>query len=682
MTTSANNGESKNDVMATEKIAGGNAMKSRILPALAFVALLGVFLVAPSCGNGPGNVNCPVCGTNQNGSVGLIDVMIVPEHNPNGEPGGPFNVFDISWVDPVNRLFYVSDRIGLDVPMFSTISNTAIFAIGGDNSVSEAGNNFSPCFDDPTSGNQVIPPITTAQGNYTRFGCKTMNFRLPGFFGPNGHFGGYMGAQCCASRANSLNPLAGPNGLEVSADGKFLFTGNGSSSFAIFDLRPTLANPTMAPTVIAVIPTGTSPDYDGPDGIALCNASANGRAFSDPTCGDLRGDELATTGGFVTAADGKQHFLVGIINGDPGLPFFTIIDVSGVINGALTPPPAPATLAELQLAHCLPVNYVANSMAPYSPGGGNNTAIGNGPNTTFTRNYPSCIVGQIYYDGAVQNNQNVPVDDVGNNGPPGGGPEVSNFPCPDPSLEFSVSPTRIAVPSGVSGHGVGLGGAEVPCHHGPILDINTGVYDPTCDPTAVGAICQGAVAPAGLGGMVFNPNTGHFLLTNSNSTANITVGSVDEIDPRIGNPDGPVVINSFPIPSCMPTGVSVGPGTDVLVGCADHDGRTFAPSTVIINGTTGEILTTINNVGAVDETWFNPGDNRYYLAARDMPTGPVLGVIDAGTRKWLQNVPTNGNAHSVAADPKNNHIYVPLPSGSANCQSAQQDGCVGVYARD
>ena len=24
---------------------------------------------------------------------------------------------------------------------------------------------------------------------------------------------------------------------------------------------------------------------------------------------------------------------------------------------------------------------------------------------------------------------------------------------------------------------------DVACHHGPILDIHTGVYDPTCDPT-------------------------------------------------------------------------------------------------------------------------------------------------------------------------------------------------------
>ena len=107
--------------------------------------------------------------------------MLVPEHNGTGEPGGPFNIFDISWVDPVNRLYYVSDRVGLDVPSFNSITNIAISAIGGDNSIAEAGNNASACIND-SEGNQIIPPITTAQGNYTRFGCKTMGFALPGRF--------------------------------------------------------------------------------------------------------------------------------------------------------------------------------------------------------------------------------------------------------------------------------------------------------------------------------------------------------------------------------------------------------------------------------------------------------------------------------------------------------------------
>jgi hypothetical protein len=650
-------------------------MNTRMVPLRNLVTLFGVLLFLNSCGGGPSD--CPVCGTAKNGPIGLIDVMLVPEHNPNGEPGGPFNIFDISWVDPTNRSYFVSDRIGLDVPVFSTVSNIALWAIGGDNSVAEAGDNASSCWVDTSTGataGETIPPITSAQGNYTRFGCKTNTFRLPGFFGPNGHFGGFLGGQCCASRSNNLNPLSGPNGLEVSSDGNFMFVGNGSSALFVFDLAPMIAANYSAPPVLtAVIPTGSTPDYDGPTGVTGCMASADGRAFSDPSCGDLRADELVTTGGVVTfPQDGSSRFLVAIINGDPGLPFVSIIDATGIVTRS----------TNNQLAHCLPyasATYTAadvGTQAPFSPG-----------STNFTANYASCILGQIYYDGALQNDTTSFIDDGGANGPVGS----AAFPCPDPSLQFYGTAPGVpgaAVPSGASGHAAGSN-PDVACHHGPQVTATTatqvgGVFCPAGPGTPAG--CVGAVAPAGLGGMIYYPPTHTFLLTNGNTTSDITVGSVDVIDPlhpvTVAGVTKyvPVIINSFPIYDCMPTGVNLGPGTDVMVGCADHDGRAFAPNTVIINGTTGAVLATINNIGFVDETWYNPGDNNYYLAARDMPSGPMLGVINAGTREWLQNVPTNGNAHSVAADPINNHIFVPLPSGGQNCESVAADGCVGVYA--
>ena len=578
----------------------------------------------------------------------------------------------ISWVDPTTRTYTVTDRIGLDVPVFSTVSNIALWAVGGDNSVAEAGINASSCWADATTG-ETIPPLTSAQGNYTRFGCKTNGFRLAGFFGPNGHFGGFMGGQCCASRANNLNPLSGPNGLEVSADGDFMFVGTGSSAMMVFDLAPMITSGyTKPPVLTATIATGTTPDYDGPTGTTGCMASANGRAFSDPSCGDLRADELATTGGLVSfPQDGSSRFLVAIINGDPGLPFVSIIDATGIVTRSKIN----------QQAHCLPYApfTTANSQPPYSPGG---------PFTTFPANYSSCILGQIYYDGAPQNDDTVLIDD-------GGANATFGFSCPDPSLQFlNAAPGAPivpgpAVPTGASGHAAGPYNPDVPCHHSPQVTATTatkagGVF--CAAGPGIRAGCVGTVAPAGLGGMIYYPPTHTFLLTNGNATADITVGSIDVIDPLhkiivSGVPRYvPAVINSFPIYNCMPTSLNLGPGTDVLVGCADHDGRAFSPNTLIINGTTGAVLTTINNVGFVDETWYNPGDNNYYLGARDMPTGPVLGVINAGTRLWLENVPTNGNAHSVAADPINNHIFVPLPSGGTNCETIAADGCVGVYA--
>jgi hypothetical protein len=474
-------------------------MKTKIVPLRNLIALLGVLFVLNSCGGG--SAGCPVCGTQQHGPIGLIDVMLVPEHNPNGEPGGPFNIFDISWVDPVNRVYVVSDRVGLDVPVFSTESDIALWAIGGDNSVAEAGDNASSCWVDSSTtatAGETIPPLTSAQGNYTRFGCKTNGFRLPGFFGPNGHFGGFVGGQCCASRSNNLNPLSGPNGMEISGDGNFLFVGNGSSVMFVFDLAASIASGySSAPTLTATVMTGTTPDYDGPTGVTGCMASANGRAFSDPSCGDLRGDELATTGAVVNfPQDGSSRFLVAIINGDPGLPFVTIVDATGIVTRS----------SSNQLAHCLPyasATYTAagaGSQAPYSPGG---------PFSTFEANYPSCILGQIYYDGAVQNDTTAFIDDGGANGPVGS----PAFPCPDPSLQFlTATPTSPVVPgvpgppvpTGVSGHAAGFN-PDIACHHGPMVTVTTptqagGVFCAAGPGSPAG--CTGALAPAGLGGMI------------------------------------------------------------------------------------------------------------------------------------------------------------------------------------
>jgi hypothetical protein len=597
-------------------------MRFRILLSVLAISL---FVLASGCGSVK---NCPVCGTTTNGPYGVIDVMPVPEHNPTGEPGGPFNSFDISVADSLNHRFYVSDRIGLDVAVFDTINNVAVNVIGGDNSVAGAGDFPAPCIKD-ASGNDIIPPLVSALGNFTRFGCRTavpggIPFHIPGF-GASTHLGGFPGAQCCAARANGVNPLSAPDGEVLTADGKTLFVANGSSSVVVFDLTTMdlTKNPPTPPTVIADFPTGQGPDYDGctatpcgpggngtgtlnPNGIAPCIASANGRAFSDPTCGDLRADEMSY--------DEKDHILL-VANGDPGFPFVTLVDVSHIIGRTGTP----------EQQHCLP----ATPNQPYGP-----------------NNFPTCILGQIYYDGAPANNTNVAVDDQ----------TAAGFSCPDPSTN---------APSGVSGFAsAATGGRDVPCHHGPFNS----------------AFGSTTIALAGIGGSAFNPNTGHFLVTNANATTDLTVGTVDEIDPGIGTTHGPIVVNSFITPNCMPTSIVQGPGNNFLVGCGDHDGVAFPPNEYVIDGTSGGMIATIDKVGGVDETWYNPGDNRYYLAARDMPTGAVMGVIDAKTNQWLTNVPTGSNSHSISADSVTNHIFVPLQSGP-RCTTQSANGCVAVYAQ-
>src|SRR6266849_8066011 len=127
-------------------------MKSKML--LVFALLFACALFPSSCGTAP---NCPVCGTTVNEGYGIIDIIPVPEHNPTGAPGGPFNSFDISWIDPGTHRDYVADRIGLDVAVFDTINNVAVNAITGANGVAQGGDVASPCI-----GTDVIPPLVSA----------------------------------------------------------------------------------------------------------------------------------------------------------------------------------------------------------------------------------------------------------------------------------------------------------------------------------------------------------------------------------------------------------------------------------------------------------------------------------------------------------------------------------------
>jgi hypothetical protein len=730
-------------------------MRSKIVFTFLCTAL---FVLASSCGTTP---NCPTCGTTINGAYTIINVIPVPEHNATGEPGGPFNSFDISTIAPNATgtggpyLDYISDRIGIAMQVIDTSQDLAVFSIQGQNGVSDAGNGASPCPTElqpnytgapPTPTVEVIPPTVDVFGNFVRYACRTdvsweggPTFHLNTGFGPSGNLGGFPGAQCCASRANGVNPMSGPDGNTTTPDGKVLFVGNGSSNVIVFDITTMnlSTSPVTPPTILATIPTGVSADYDGPQGISGCIASWNGEAGSAADCGDDRSDEMWYD---------STHHVLAVINGDPGLPFITFIDMQYIVGA--TPPRTSAAdpLGEGDL-HCLPIDQNlaygpypvgfspafnattgTNGSYPYPGVGpgvfgyplqGTGTGIigtgtgGNGqtypspaldPGVGGSFNPPRCIIGQIYYDGAggaasagAGLNPGIPVDTV-----PVGTPPVPTFPCPDPSnphVFSGVSGSAAADgPAGLPGIGTTPMGVSyvIPCHHGPIISYNTGAFCSQTPPFSDSS-CSGAIAPAGLGAMTYDPNSGYWLLTNQNSVANTVIGSIDAIDLQLGTGNGPVVVNSFPVYDCMPTSIVPGPGDNLLVGCADHDGETFPANEYVISNTaSGNVACVppnngipnapansncleITQVGGVDEIWYNPGDNKYYLAARDMLPIAVMGVIDAGTNQWLYNMPTGSNAHSISVDPSTNHAFVPLQAGTV-CSTLANAGCVGVAA--
>ncbi len=209
---------------------------------------------------------------------------------------------------------------------------------------------------------------------------------------------------------------------------------------------------------------------------------------------------------------------------------------------------------------------------------------------------------------------------------------------------------------------------------------------------------------------VWDRGTGRFYISIPEVNGTSADGAVAVVNPKTATVEA-----TFPVKFCQPAGLTLGPNQDLLIGCSvvfdtagvacaaatapnathpagtpfDCHGKSANPKQVIMDARTGEIDRDVFGVGGSDEVWFNRGDGRYYTASRADPHGPVLGVIDAERQVLEQIVPTfntplntpapRGTAHSVAVNPHNNHVFVPLPGGNAfpNCLT----GCVAVFGK-
>jgi len=160
-------------------------------------------------------------------------------------------------------------------------------------------------------------------------------------------------------------------------------------------------------------------------------------------------------------------------------------------------------------------------------------------------------------------------------------------------------------------------------------------------------------------------------------------------------------ILSVPLSKCAgPQGMAIGPNHQILLGC--NNPNKTVPSTVIIDDrykkgdTAVKVIATVANQDGADEVWFNDGDNSYFLGRSGGANPQQLGIIDAGDGEAIgsdQSVTIglpnttaspHGTAHSVAADPIFNQIYVPIPStaGGTICSNAgasDTQGCIAVF---
>jgi hypothetical protein len=164
---------------------------------------------------------------------------------------------------------------------------------------------------------------------------------------------------------------------------------------------------------------------------------------------------------------------------------------------------------------------------------------------------------------------------------------------------------------------------------------------------------------------------GVFMMSVPEIKGDKSTGGLAVIDPVKGE-----VTKTMKISNCIPAGLARGPGNNLVIGCnAGSKKSGLKPVILIVSADDGSVVTTVQGMGAADEVAYSAKNGQYYISARQMPNGPVLGVIDAKTNTLLQSIPTGGNSHSVAASDANGHVFVPLPKTGGPC-----GGCIAVYS--
>jgi hypothetical protein len=185
----------------------------------------------------------------------------------------------------------------------------------------------------------------------------------------------------------------------------------------------------------------------------------------------------------------------------------------------------------------------------------------------------------------------------------------------------------------------------------------------------------------GLEQCAYDPGTKSFYLNNDGTTANpqgeVNVFLASSI--VAGTFASP---KSYPLGKCNPTGLALGPGNDMLVGCAPSLGDPL--TSLILDRTTGATVATVK-LGGADQVAYDSVSNRYFMALRYWTNSgvsnigattpflgpapqfnPILGVIDASSHAIVATLPAGKNDHSVAVDGPKHLVFVPHDSGGGS----------------
>ncbi len=200
--------------------------------------------------------------------------------------------------------------------------------------------------------------------------------------------------------------------------------------------------------------------------------------------------------------------------------------------------------------------------------------------------------------------------------------------------------------------------------------------------TKANILVPGQVASGGLEQSIWNPATGTFFV--SVPTFNGTdAGGIQEFDTS-GNALRSYNFTNMGVASCSPAGLALGASGNLMVGCGNANTQT-----VVLNPAgSGSIVAKLTQVSGSDELWFDPASGNYYVTGVNAAGDRVIDVFSDATNALLQSIDLTtlgagkSNLHSVAVNPLNGEIFVPLTgTTSAFTDTLCPSGCVAVFAQ-
>jgi hypothetical protein len=207
--------------------------------------------------------------------------------------------------------------------------------------------------------------------------------------------------------------------------------------------------------------------------------------------------------------------------------------------------------------------------------------------------------------------------------------------------------------------------------YGNLINATTPISNASLQNSPI--LVPGQVASGGMEQPVWNPNTGTWFVSipsfNGTDAGGVSQFTFDGTFINSYN------FSSMGIGACAASGLGLGSNGNLLVGCSNGP-------PVVLNPTTGTANQLATAAGA-DELYYNPTDNTFAVTGALANGDRVIDVLNGSTYALIQEINLtsmgfgHGNAHSVAINPLNGEIFVPIPAGSGD--TACLNGCVAAF---